>query len=51
MIANSYQNHGLGRMLYKCAFDYAKENGNLNQVVPKSKIRAGIKDIVLEASR
>lgn len=27
------------------------KNGNLNHVVPKSKIRAGIKDIVLEASR
>ena len=25
------------------------KNGNLNHVVPKSKIRAGIKDIVLEA--
>ena len=27
------------------------KNGNLNHVVPKSKIRAGIKDIVLEVSR
>ena len=27
------------------------DNGNLNHVVPKSKIRAGIKDIVIEASR
>ena len=25
------------------------KNGNLNHVVPKSKIRAGIKDIVVEA--